>query len=291
MTTETDSEIAAEILRERQGVTGPVTVHETWGASVVVEIDNLFLKANGDRSTVAEALVTQQVRASGVPAPDVIDSGTDARLPGGSWIVMPRLPGVSFDANNATPLVVDTAIADVARNLMILRDTALPGWGWVGDDGRGTSPSWPAWLHRQFTETVTRLGDRLPGELVVSAHDVTAFDLPHGSILNGDLGLSHILVDSTGAVTGILDWAAAIIGDPLYDVATFSMGGPAGDPIQDVLQPRLLAASGADPRDPRIDLYRAINHLFNAVWSVENDVTTWTEGLCRAAVELVRPAQ
>ena len=294
MTTDPGSEIASEILRERHGVTGPVTVHETWGASVVVEIDNLFLKANGDRSTIAEALVTQQVRAAGVPAPNVIDSGTDSRLPGGSWIVMPRLPGVSFDASNATPIEIDTAIADVARTLKILRDTALPGWGWVGDDGRGTSPSWPAWLHRQITETATRLGDQLPGDFAMSAHhviDATASDLPLGSILNGDLGLSHILVDSTGAVTGILDWADAIIGDPLYDVATFSMGGPAGDPIQDVLQPRLLAACGADPRDPRIGLYRAINHLFNAVWSVENDVTTWTEGLCRAAVELVRRAQ
>jgi len=62
-----DTEVAAEILRERCGVTGPVTVHETWGASVVVEIDGLFLKANGDRSTTAEALVAQRVRAAAYP--------------------------------------------------------------------------------------------------------------------------------------------------------------------------------------------------------------------------------
>jgi hypothetical protein len=111
-----------------------------------------------------------------------------------------------------------------------------------------------------------------------------------GNILNGDLGLSHLLVDQpTGAVTGLLDWAAAIIGDPLYDVATFSMGGPAGDPIQNVLQPRLVSACGVDPDDPRINLYRSINHLFNAVWSVDNGVNSWTDDLCRAAVELVRP--
>lgn len=91
----------------------------------------------------------------------------------------------------------------------------------------------------------------------------------------------------TGEVTGILDWAAAIIGDPLFDVATFSMGGPAGDPIHDVLQPRLIDAYGADPHDPRIRVYRAIHHLSNAVWSVENEVWSWTEDLCRAAVELV----
>jgi aminoglycoside phosphotransferase (APT) family kinase protein len=290
-----ETDVAAEILRDRHGGTGPVRVHETWGASVVVEIDDLFLKANGDHSTVAEALVTQRVRAAGVPAPEVIDSGTDARLPGGTWIVMPRLPGVGFDASNATPDQIDRAIADVARNLTILRGTTFPGWGWVGDDGRGTSASWVEWLHQQVTGSAALLGDRLPSDFVVSAHhliEATAGELSHGSILNGDLGLSHVLVDPlTGAVSGILDWGAAIVGDPLYDVATFSMGGPAGDPIQAVLQPLLVAACGVEPHDPRIALYRAINHLFNAVWSVDNDVSSWTDDLCRAAIDLVRPAQ
>jgi aminoglycoside phosphotransferase (APT) family kinase protein len=168
----------------------------------------------------------------------------------------------------------------------------MPEWGWVGDDGRGTSPTWTDWLRDQVTECAARLGDRLPGDFLASAERMIDSIAPApqpGSILNGDLGLSHVLVDpSTGAVTGLLDWAAAIIGDPLYDVATFSMGGPAGDPIQGVLQPRLLSAVGVDPDDPRIRLYRAINHLFNAVWSVDNGVDSWTDDLCRAAVELVR---
>ncbi|MEQ7011188.1 hypothetical protein ABN028_33945 [Actinopolymorpha sp. B17G11] len=84
MSTQTAQAIAAEILRERHSATGPVTVHETWGASIVVEANNLLLKANGDRSTIAEALVAQRVRAAGVPAPEIVDHGTDPRLPGGS---------------------------------------------------------------------------------------------------------------------------------------------------------------------------------------------------------------
>lgn len=286
-----DTDVGAEILRERYDASGPVTVHETWGASIVLEIDDLFLKANGDYSTTAETLVAQRVRAAGVPAPEIIDSGADARLPGDTWIVMPRMPGVSFDPSQATPTQLATTIADIARYLTILRDTTLPGWGWVGDDGCGRSPSWADWLHAQVTEKSDRLGDRLPGDFVTAAHrviDAVVPDLTRGSILNADLGPSHVLVQAaTGEVTGILDWAAAIIGDPLFDVATFAMGGPAGDPIQDLLQPRLLTACGADPNDPRIALYHAIHHLSNAVWSVENDVRSWTEDLCRAAVELV----
>lgn len=286
-----DTDVAAEILRQRYGVTGPVTVHETWGASVVVEIDGLFLKANGDRSTIAEALVAQRVRAGGIPAPEIIDSGVDPRLPGGTWIVMPRMPGVGFDASTATPAQIDRAIADVARYLTILSEITMPGWGWVGEDGRGTSPSWADWLREQITDSAARLGDRLPADFVMSAHrmiETVAPDLAAGSVLNGDLGLSHVLVDPpSGTVTGLLDWAAAVIGDPLYDVATFSMGGEADDPIHEVLQPRLLAAYGADSNDRRIGLYRAINHLSNAVWSIDNDVRSWTDDLCRAAVTLI----
>lgn len=282
--------IAAEILRERHGATGPVTVHETWGASIVVEADNLLLKANGDCSTVAETLVARRVRAAGVPAPEIVDHGTDARLPGGRWIVMPRMPGVGFAPREATETQVATTIGDVARHLATLRDVHLPGWGWVGEDGRGTSESWAAWLHQSFDQAVAQLRDRLPAGFAAAAHRaVDAIPEPqHGSILNGDLGLSHILVDSaTGHVTGILDWADAIIGDPLYDVATFSMGGPADDPIQDVLQSRLNRAYGADPHDPRIRPYRAINHVNNACWSIANDVTSWTDDLCRAAARLL----
>jgi aminoglycoside phosphotransferase (APT) family kinase protein len=285
------TDVAAEILRERHGGTGPVTVHETWGASVVVEIDAMFLKASGDRSTVAESLVAQRVRAAGVPAPEVIDSGTDPRLPGGTWIVMPRMPGVGFDASNATPAQMDRTISDVARYLTILGEVTMPGWGWVDDDGVGTSASWTDWLGGQIRQSADRLGDRLPAGFLDGTQRMIEAVVPtldRGSLLNGDLGLSHVLVDPlTGTVTGLLDWAAAVIGDPLFDVATFSMGGEADDPIHGVLQPRLIAAFGADPADRRIDLYRAINHLSNAIWSVENGVTSWTDDLCRAAVDLV----
>jgi aminoglycoside phosphotransferase (APT) family kinase protein len=283
-------ELAAEILRERHGATGSVTVHETWGASIVVETDNLLLKANGDRSTVAETFVARRVRAAGVPAPEIVDHSTDVRLPGGRWIVMPRLPGVGFAPREATEAHMTTTIEDVAHHLTTLRNVHLPGWGWVGDDGHGLSDSWAAWLHQSFDEAIAQLRDRLPASFAAAAHQaVDATPEPRqGSILHGDLALSHILVDpATGHVTGILDWAEAIIGDPLYDVATFSMGGPAGDPIYDVLQPRMVEAYGADPHDPRIQLYRALNHVNNACWSIANGLTPWTDGLCRAATRLL----
>ncbi|GAB3751494.1 phosphotransferase family protein [Microlunatus parietis] len=284
------TDIAAEILRREYGARGPVTVHETWGASIVVERDGLLLKANGDRSTVAEAIIARRVRAAGVPAPEIVGEGVVDRLPGGRWLVMRRLPGVGFDASNASPERLDAVTGQVARLLSILATLSAPGWGWVGDDGRGTSSSWREWLRQQVTESAAKLGPRLSADFVTRAHAAIDEDVPErlpGSILNGDLGLSHVLVDpATGAVTGLLDWAAAIIGDPLFDVAIFSMGGPADDPIHAVLQPRMLAAYPGEIDHRRIRLYRMINHLFNACWSVDNDVPSWTPALCRAAENL-----
>lgn len=287
-------DIATELLRGRHSLDGPAVVHETWGASIVVEIDDLLIKANGDRSTIAEALVADRVRAAGVPAPDMIDSGLDERLPGGRWMIMKKMPGKSWDASSADDDQIASVIDQVADLLIKLRTVTSPGWGWVDDTGHGISDSWKQWLHRQVDDSATTLGDRLPGDFVRDASaaiDRTVPYLPRGSLLNGDLGLSHVLVDDSGhRVTGLLDWAAAIIGDPLYDVATFSMGGPAGDPIQQVLQPRLIAAYAARTGDPvddrRVDLYRMINHLFNACWSVDNDVLSWTDDLCLAVQDL-----
>ncbi|WP_152363926.1 phosphotransferase family protein [Microlunatus speluncae] len=287
------TDIAGEILRKQFGTRGEIKVHETWGASVVVELDGLLLKANGDRSTVAEAVVARRVRAAGVPAPEIVGEGVDDRLPGGRWLVMRRLPGVGFDASSASPARLDAVVGQVAQLLSILANVTAPGWGWVGDDGRGTAPSWRDWLRQQVTESSMTLDTRLSPDFVSMAHKTIDEAIPdriQGSILNGDLGLSHVLVDpAAGTVTGLLDWAAAIIGDPLFDVATFSMGGPADDPIHAVLQPRLLAASPGEIDLRRVRIYRMINHLFNACWSVENNVPSWTPALCRAAEDLASP--
>ncbi|SDS10669.1 phosphotransferase family protein [Microlunatus soli] len=288
-------DIATRLLRRRHALDGPAVVHETWGSSIVVEIGELLIKASGDRSTTAEALVAGRARAAGVPAPDVIDSGVDARLPGGRWMIMKRMPGTSWDAGSADDDQITSVIDQVGNLLIKLRAVRLPGWGWIDDTGHGTSDSWSQWLRRQVTDSATTLVDRLPPDFVRDAYeaiDRAAPELAAGSLLNGDLGLSHVLVDSSGrTVTGLLDWAAAIIGDPLYDVATFSMGGPAGDPIQQVPQPRLIAEYAARTGNPvddrRVDLYRMINHLFNACWSVDNDVLSWTDDLCRTVVALL----
>jgi len=44
------------------------------------------------------------------------------------------------------------------------------------------------------------------------------------------LGDTEVFVDESLEVTAIVDWADAVVGDPIYDFARFVAGGPAAGP-------------------------------------------------------------
>lgn len=59
-------------------------------------------------------------------------------------------------------------------------------------------------------------------------------------MLHADLGDREVYVDpATGAVTALVDWGDALIGDPLYDLVRFVGGGAADDPRPAELHPQL----------------------------------------------------
>jgi aminoglycoside phosphotransferase (APT) family kinase protein len=287
-------DIAAEVLRQRFGQ-GEIFVHETWGASVVVEHEGgVLLKANGDRSVRAEARIAAIVRDAGVPAPIVLEQGVDDRLPGGRWILMERVPGEVWDHRNASPDSLDATMRDLAAHLRRLHAIRLEGYGWIDDDGRGTSTSWTDWVRDEVAKSAAMLGDHLPTGFARRADRVVREvigDAP-SALLNADLNLSEIFVDpTTGMVTGIVDWAAAAVGDPLLDLATFAFGGPADDPIPPKLQPLLIAAYRPTDLDERvIDIYQLLNHLWNACWCIANGVDSWIPGFCTEGARLLEAA-
>jgi aminoglycoside phosphotransferase (APT) family kinase protein len=286
--------IAASILRQRFG-SNEIVAHETWGASVVVEMKTatggVFLKANGDRSVRAEARVAGIVRDAGVPAPVVVEQGVDERLPGGRWILMERVPGENWDHQNAAPDSLAETFRGLASNLHRLHAIRLQGYGWIDDDGRGTSKSWTDWVRDEVAKSAGMLDAQLPKGFAELADRIVSEVIGETApaLLNADLNLSEIFVDpATGKVTGILDWAAAAIGDPLLDLATFAFGGPAGDPIPPKLQPLLIEAYQPTNADERaIAVYQLLNHLWNGCWSVTNGVDSWIPGLCAEAARLL----
>lgn len=84
-------------------------------------------------------------------------------------------------------------------------------------------PSWSG-LRRRAAESARRLATRgeIHDDLVVRLPQLTEVapcTRPARVLTHGDLKGEHILVDENGAVSDVLDWTDAEIGDPATDIA------------------------------------------------------------------------
>ncbi|MGW5360914.1 phosphotransferase family protein [Actinopolymorpha pittospori] len=227
----------------------------TWGPTVVVEatIDDdltVFIKAGANQNVHAEATVMEHVRAAGIPTVEVLACGADEQLPGGRWMMTRAAPGQPLQDVGRTAATIGRTLDDLAEYYARLHKVALPGFGPLSTDGqRGTFDSWSQWQRHTVEDAITALGQH---SLVSAAFvsrvrqlcDEFATDLDHAPavLLHADLGDMETFVDTeTGAVTAIVDWGAALVGDPLYDLVRFVGGGPADDPRPAQLQPTLHA--------------------------------------------------
>ncbi|MFF1823671.1 phosphotransferase family protein [Kribbella sp. NPDC058245] len=114
-----------------------------------------------------------------------------------------------------------------------------------------------------FAERARRLAQQFAADL----------DRAPAALLHADLGDREVFVDpSTGGVTALVDWGAALVGDPLYDLARFVGGGPADDPrpaqLNPVLRERYFARNPQDPAhaDRMLLFYRFHICIVEAAW-------------------------
>ncbi|ADD42479.1 phosphotransferase family protein [Stackebrandtia nassauensis] len=201
--------------------------------------------------------------------------------------------------------------ADVGRDARVLDQLAEvfahlhsvrgKGFGPVTDESDDSFGSWAEWLRQGLTVDIgqlldARVADRGLLELAESALSAVAVELADrpGALVHGDLGDGEVFVDATtGRVTGIADWGAAVIGDPFYDFARFVAGGPVDDARVPRLLPGLRAAyaarTGIDWDDHRrlMDLYDAHNAVNNAAWALREGVD-WVASLRAKAERLLQ---
>jgi hypothetical protein len=137
------------------------------------------------------------------------------------------------------------------RKPPVLALAALPGTalGRLGEPSIASAAAWaaagtavrmlhdaplPPWPSRQLDESVSRLDSEcqwlitngvLPADLVARNRRVAEAALRPWTpvFMHGDLQITHVFVDGD-EVTGVLDWSEAGQGDPLYDLATLTLG-------------------------------------------------------------------
>lgn len=258
----------------------------TWGPTIVVRVrldggQTAFLKASTAQDVHTEAAVIERARAAGVPVPEVLGTGVDEELPGSRWMITQAAPGATLQEVGRTAPTVARTLDDLARCYTRLHRTSLPGYGPIAPTAdHAVFESWSLWQAHMINRALDSLTCRaaVTEQFVQRAHLLTdhfapSLDAAPAAMLHADLGDREVYVDSsTGAVTALVDWGDALIGDPLYDLVRFVGGGPADDPRPAQLHPELHRNYfKLNPQDPdhahrMLTFYRFHICVVEAAW-------------------------
>jgi aminoglycoside phosphotransferase (APT) family kinase protein len=198
----------------------------TDGRNLIVKVPRRPAHRYGTAAWAAAALAER-----GVPAPRVLWHGA---WDGGAACVETRCPGIAL---TGTPGRLDTAgtvISEHARQAarhagsLLRRAHALTagGYGQLTEDGTGPHPSLEASV---LPGLAARPGAGPAGGIAACARQLVAGNLwrlrdPGPRLLLGDCAARHIFHDpGAGQVTGFIDLESARGGDPMADLAGFSI--------------------------------------------------------------------
>jgi aminoglycoside phosphotransferase (APT) family kinase protein len=294
---------ARDVIERELGPLQATNVFHTWGPTIVLGAEpaagpSAVLKASAAQNVAIEAAACERARAAGVPTAEILAGGADPRLPGERWFLMTRVRGRRWNENRFEQPGELAILEQLAGHFRTLHAVRLSGYGRLTEAGSGDHDSWTAWLADGFSDSADPLiaAGQLSAEFrglvddVLSAMEPLLATRP-GALIHGDLGDGEIYVDpSTATITGLVDWGAAVVGDPLYEFARFVAGGPVDDWRPVAYRPPLLDFYGG-PRggdeQALADLYDAYNAIENANWSLVEGYD-WTDSLCAKGLGLLR---
>lgn len=185
---------------------------------------------DGVTQMALETRVMAHVRDHGVPVPHAetqpVVLGTDAR---GTQLIarMPGTPMRAVDDDEPTLCAALEALTCRLRHVHALRGQ---GFGPVA----ASAPAWLTGVHADWLRFVTTrldehlaicadaglidqvVSDRIAGEV---ARVATWADVVPSALLHGDPGSHNVLIEG-GTVTALLDWEDALLGDPLFELAS-----------------------------------------------------------------------
>lgn len=179
-----------------------------------------------------------------LPIPKVIEVG---KAFDGYFVVSERAFGTMIDdldkpaMKRVIPSLFTTL--DVMRTVDVSKTT---GYGMWDSNGKAPFPSWSEYLLSVNDDTPDRkihgwkaglqkspLGDKPFNEAYARLVGLTK-DLPEvRSLIHNDLMHFNVLVNDD-KITAVFDWANALYGDFLYDLAMFTFWGPIHEPVKGI---------------------------------------------------------
>ncbi|MFI9504077.1 phosphotransferase family protein [Nocardia sp. NPDC052566] len=220
-----------------------------------LRVGDVFLKIDADQ-TRADREVEAMAMAP-VPTPKVL-----WRKP--SVLALAALPGKALgrlgEPSTASAAAWGAAGAAVRR----LHDAPLPPWPGRGPDEFAAQLDYECdWL---VTNSV------LPVDIVTRNRRFAEPALrPWTPVFtHSDLQLCHVFTDGD-EITGIIDWSEAAPGDPLFDLATLTLGHH--DRLDDV-----IAGYGTDVDRDMIRAWWSLRSLLGVRWLIEHGYDPSTPG-------------
>ena len=176
-----------------------------------LRVGDVFLKVDADQARID--VEVEAMSLVPVPTPEVL-----WRKP--HVLAIAALPGTTLGRLGGPSTGSPTAWAAAGATIRRLHDAPLPPR--VGRAGRSIIA-----LVAELDEECERLVTNgvLPADLVTRNRQVAEAALRPWTpaFTHGDLQIAHVFVDGD-EVTGIIDWSEAGQGDPLWDLATFTLG-------------------------------------------------------------------
>ncbi|MBF6214321.1 phosphotransferase [Nocardia puris] len=212
-----------------------------------LRVGAVFLKIDAEQSNT-DVEVEAMARAP-IPTPEVLWRNPPV-------LALAALPGTTLGRLGEPSTAPPAAWAAVGATIRKLHDAPLPPWPGRSLDALASELDREcAWIVRSGV---------VPADVVAYNRRIAEIALrPWTPVFtHGDLQISHVFVDGD-EVTGIIDWSEAAQGDPLYDLATLTLGHP--EHLGDV-----VAGYGSDVDLDVIRAWWSLRSLRGVRWLVEH---------------------
>lgn len=186
-----------------------------------------------------EAWMCEQVRALGVPAPQVLTVDTSHSLLPTSYFVMEKAGGQPL---NSLPAAQQPALLrQIGAHLRRIHSVHMEQFGWLDESYyrqyhpvQGSDATWrtaivkdiPASLAYFETTNALEPSAMRAIERVLELAEPMLELVTDGQLLHGDLGGLHVWVDPEhSTITSFVDFGERSVGDPIWDIMRFEWEG------------------------------------------------------------------
>jgi aminoglycoside phosphotransferase (APT) family kinase protein len=180
-----------------------------------LRVGDVFLKIDADQARTD--VEVEAMAMAPIPTPRVL-----WRKP--PVLALAALPGTALGRLGEPSTASPAAWAAAGAAARVLHDAPLPPWPGRSPEERASHlEELASDLDSECEWLLTN--DVLPADLVTRNREVAEAALRPGTpvFTHGDLQVAHVFVDGD-QVTGVIDWTEAGPGDPLFDLASLTLG-------------------------------------------------------------------